>query len=609
MSRDMKRIINIVNLCVLAQLLLSCSLKEDRTSFANRDSSYETVFQAKSVLNSCYAPLKTFMNSAYGMGMEAATDLWYDNNSIADATCDITPTKCGTATSLWTNCYKGIMRCNEVIECVAASAKIPDYDKGYIIAEARVLRALYYYYLTCHFNDVPFYTYMVKDLNTVEQIRNLPRTSADEIRNFIYSDLKDNALPAFNTVNGYYNRANRVPDNRAGAPLALMLMAKVKMWNGSPVHGVGVVDGMYYDQNEYWLDKDGQPTHFADPESWKDALDALRQLEGLYGYFSKADYPLEDTWWSVKNTDESIFEVQHAWSIDGVQYASNLCRLMYPNVTEGTLDGILMPYWGTQMTGHSVVRATKHLAFWRAKKGTSPTEDADARKSLFYPLPLTYGEYDKNTGYIRSIIDFEAIASGTIRGLQIDKRAYTVLGLGDLWNYGEYASKKPSADDRTFGEVKSKGVPYAGPKFWVPGLIENNDGNNYKIFRYADAVLMMAECCCMIQNPDLTAALAYVNQVRERADASPLSASSVDEMLKIIRDERARELAGELHRRYDLVRWGIWYRETMTYNTSTRLKSFAKPCHEFYPIPGKECELSRGVLSNPAYVGITDTVE
>ena len=35
--------------------------------------------------------------------------------------------------------------------------------------------------------------------------------------------------------------------------------------------------------------------------------------------------------------------------------------------------------------------------------------------------------------------------------------------------------------------------PYMGPKFWCPNIQVNADGNNYKMYRYADAILMKAE--------------------------------------------------------------------------------------------------------------------
>lgn len=76
--------------------------------------------------------------------------------------------------------------------------------------------------------------------------------------------------------------------------------------------------------------------------------------------------------------------------------------------------------------------------------------------------------------------------------------------------------------------------------------------------------------------------------------------------MQLVRDERARELAGELHRKFDLVRWGIWYDEVVRWTPNESLKSNIRPYHEYYPIPDSECAITGYILNNPAYEGIQD---
>ena len=179
---------------------------------------------------------------------------------------------------------------------------------GPLVAEARVLRALYYHVLTQVFNGVPFYMERVDSKEKMEQIRNLPRTPASEIRSRLYNDLKDNALPYFTEENGLKKRPCDLAQKRAGYALALYLMANFAMWN----------------------------------EEYEAALEPLKKLEELYGslHENANDYPLENLKWSIKNTPESIFEIQHEWSVSGVQYIGNLARFTTPKWNEGSVyDG------------------------------------------------------------------------------------------------------------------------------------------------------------------------------------------------------------------------------------------------------------------------------
>ena len=73
-----------------------------------------------------------------------------------------------------------------------------------------------------------------------------------------------------------------------------------------------------------------------------------------------------------------------------------------------------------------------------------------------------------------------------------------------------------------------------------------------------------------------------------------------------IRNERARELFGEFQRKFDLVRWGIWYEATTANSDYAYLQlnteqSLIKPCHRYYPIPDTEVAYSRYNLDNKEY--------
>ena len=82
-----------------------------------------------------------------------------------------------------------------------------------------------------------------------------------------------------------------------------------------------------------------------------------------------------------------------------------------------------------------------------------------------------------------------------------------------------------------------------------------NVGNNWRVIRYSDILLMYAEALNELNRTG--EAEPFVNRVRERAQISPISGLNKEEMTQAIIDERAMELAGEGHRFFDLVRWDL----------------------------------------------------
>ena len=91
------------------------------------------------------------------------------------------------------------------------------------------------------------------------------------------------------------------------------------------------------------------------------------------------------------------------------------------------------------------------------------------------------------------------------------------------------------------------------------------NSTNYPLLRYSDVLLMFAEADNHVNEGSTAESLEAVNQVRRRAfgldpmtpaaDVDKTAMSQVD-FLKYIKDERARELAMESHRKLDLIRWG-----------------------------------------------------
>ena len=122
--------------------------------------------------------------------------------------------------------------------------------------------------------------------------------------------------------------------------------------------------------------------------------------------------------------------------------------------------------------------------------------------------------------------------------------------------------------------------------------------NDMVIFRLADIMLMKAECL-MRGNGDAATqpAVDLVNQVRARSfeagdpDATYTTATlTMDELL----DERGRELAYEMHRREDLIRFD-------KFNEAWWEKEASEEHRKLYPIPFNVLTANPALEQNPGY--------
>jgi hypothetical protein len=143
----------------------------------------------------------------------------------------------------------------------------------------------------------------------------------------------------------------------------------------------------------------------------------------------------------------------------------------------------------------------------------------------------------------------------------------------------------------------------------IPG--EPNYGtNNERVLRYADILLMSAECKLLGAATDIAGAADLINKVRERADPSgtilpPRSASSSKEqMFAYLMHERRVELCFEGNRYNDLVRW----HNAGLINISTDI-DFGRPAANnnwktknlLKPFPQRELDLNKNLVQNPGY--------
>jgi hypothetical protein len=110
----------------------------------------------------------------------------------------------------------------------------------------------------------------------------------------------------------------------------------------------------------------------------------------------------------------------------------------------------------------------------------------------------------------------------------------------------------PSVRDPVSKTVRTNCIPYFTKWRWPEAMPQaGRDNNNWIVFRYADALLRIAESAVRVG--DQGKARAAINQVRARAGLPALGTVTLADVLQ----ERAWELGGEGWRWFDLKRFGV----------------------------------------------------
>lgn len=182
--------------------------------------------------------------------------------------------------------------------------------------------------------------------------------------------------------------------------------------------------------------------------------------------------------------------------------------------------------------------------------------------------------------------------------------------IGDT--YGEPGAPLTLTDDKVQGNTSDfQGVPQkvSWKKYSVmykldPGGFYDKIGINYRMFRYADVLLMLAECENEVGSA--SAAIDYMNEVRNRPSVNmpeyPTAAypcNSKAEITRAIIHERRVELAGEEVRNFDILRWrrnDKLATEPISYFTANK--------YEVLPIPQDELNSNPNITQgdqNPGY--------
>ena len=275
---------------------IGCSdfLNEDLQGTYSNSTFYKTAEHALLATNACYEPLafKSVENNIWVFGDVASDDAVKGGNPGDQSEIsfienfDTNPDN-GFVLAIWERYYNGISRTNEVI------AKVPGIDmdetlKKQYIAEAKFLRAYYYFQLVNIFGEIPLKTEPVETASDL----NVSLSSVSVVYGQIETDLLSakNDLP-INISNGNLGRASK------GA--AFGLLAKAYLYSENYEEAIAYVDSL--------------------------------QALSIYGLM---DVYKQNFMVAYENNIESIFEIQHLTDQDPFQ-GSAMNQWFAPAVENG----------------------------------------------------------------------------------------------------------------------------------------------------------------------------------------------------------------------------------------------------------------------------------
>ena len=237
----MKRILYIFIIAAASSFLFSCSLDETNYVEIQKDTYINDASEAETILLGIYRNMVT--DGLYGYHLSLFFTLGTDEAKVEGNSLTNyrnVPNNAYTSTedevqATWKALYKAIYEANDFIERLSVrSSEFSEDDQrlaAVYMAEARSLRALFYFELVRWFGNVPLMT-------STEQSNQHPSTFVQALPTDVYSFIEQELLYAVDVlpyaVDDVYRESNSFRISKGGA---LGLLAKVyATWAGYPLY-------------------------------------------------------------------------------------------------------------------------------------------------------------------------------------------------------------------------------------------------------------------------------------------------------------------------------------------------------------------------------------
>ena len=476
-----------------------------------------------------------------------------DGNSDINVYSSAYNSTTGVINANWRNAYTFINTCNGIIDNAPNVQMQDTVKKRTIVAEAKFIRANWYFILVQFWGDVT--------LN--KNFQNVPTTSATrnpmaDVYDFIVQDLKDAVLGL------PQGKVSGVQPGRATKAAALHLLAKVYLTRGGSAAA--------------------KPTDYLDAHTTaKNLIDnrAIYDLELLQDFgkvYEEGNEANKEVIWTSQHTSNLAFNGPNNSGISNFS-ADNIFNHMWvpqyerqPGMIRSTQYG--RPYirctptrWMTDTVWGNKTNDTRYSktfqTVWYANDPNTPSTYPK------WPTPLPAGA-----------------PPGAVAG-------QLKFGFGDTAIY-------MPGTDRTNAQIAASRPTVIPPRLYSsamsPYMMKYNDTKRANLnfpsirpviaYRLAETYLIAAEAAFRIGN--MADAVANINIIRTRAayptgNVAAMQITAADINIDFILDERTRELCGEVVRWLDLVRTGKLIERVKLHNPEAAIN--IQPKHILRPIP------------------------
>ena len=547
----------------------------------NEGTFYKTGDHAHQGLMGIYGMLR--LNEAYGYQFcfDHLGDIAYGYNYYMMFLATYTD-RDGTIQAHWQTFYDGIHRVNTFIRSVKGMRGIiTDEQINEYVAEAKFLRAMFYFSLTDLFGGVPYYD---ESTNVNEEFMNLkqPRSSLEEVRAHILEDLDEaiKYLPVERAASEY---------GRATKGAAYALRGKVHLYD----------------------------------KEWQSAINDFEEIvynkSNNYGYALDDDYARVFKLYNGAKSPETVFSIQNKSGV-GTEYGMQIqalmgCRGAYGSCWNNTVPSTQLvdmyefkdgrPFnWDEIFPGYNAMTPEQRKELLSVEMDGSGTivglREADTAKilsaytcrdpRLMATVIVPYSHYMGNIGRTTNVDLIFALdhnLAGNANGGTIQNNAGWV----------SYLYRKFVTEGDQGGAISNRlHTPFAFP-----------------LIRFADVLLMLSEA--YNEAGQLDKAVTEFNKVRARVGMPGLNSgpawmvvSNKEQMAERIRKERAVAFAGEGLRFSDLRRWGYEIAHK-TLNNVDAVNIYGEPIYThlfterdmLWPIPGVERERNKELTQNPGW--------